>query len=141
MVLLVISCNNFPKSYYALAILFLLFSTLSLSPFEWILSLFCLFTSTDVISWMSPLMGTNPSRIHIMSTSWNRVLFRVCTRYSRVSLCITSWSCDGGTQIWQHTFAQNNKVTENEPQAVRTRRKKYFASVLFASIALGEVLA
>ena len=26
----------------------------------------------------------------------------------------------GKTQIWQHTSARKNKVTENEPQAART---------------------
>ena len=43
------------------------------------------------------------------------VLFRVDAPYSRVPLRIMSYSCEGETQIWQHMFAQNNKVTENEP--------------------------
>ena len=41
-----------------------------------------------------------------------RMLFRVDTLYSRVSLRI-SWSCEGETQIWQHMFF-------NEPQVART---------------------
>ena len=42
------------------------------------------------------------------------LLFRVYTPYSRVPLRTISYSCEGETQIWQHMFAQNNKVTENE---------------------------
>ena len=47
------------------------------------------------------------------------MLFRVGISYSRVSLHITSWSCESETQIWQHMFV-------NEPRVARTWRKNAF---------------
>ena len=60
------------------------------------------------------------------------MLFRVGTPYSRVSLRITSCSCEGETQIWRRMFV-------NEPQLRGHGGKIHFVSVLFVGMTFGDV--
>ena len=64
--------------------------------------------------------------LHQPEENYASTTFRVGTPYSTVPFRITSCSFQGETKIRQHIFAQNNKMTKNEPQAVRTVRKNNF---------------